>query len=55
MECEMIKLAVAKTSSTRKAGKLLGIDHSNVIRKAKRYGIDLRTVASQTHGKEGNK
>jgi len=54
MECEMIKLAVAKAGTTRKAGKLLGIDHSNVTRKARRYGIDLQAAASQTHEKKDN-
>ncbi len=44
MEYEMIKRAIARTGSTRKAGNLLGIDHSNVIRKANRYGLDIQAI-----------
>ena len=47
MEYEMIKRAVIRTGSTRKAGQLLGIDHSTVLRKAKRCGLDIQAAISQ--------
>jgi PAS domain S-box-containing protein len=47
LEYELIKRAVAKTCSTRKAATLLGVDHSTVIRKARRYGLDIQAVISE--------
>lgn len=47
VEREIIKEALAKAGSTRKAAKLMGVDHSTVVRKARRYGIDLRNGASE--------
>lgn len=49
LESKLIVHALSKTGNTRKAGKLLGIDHSNVIRKAKRYGIDVYEATSKAH------
>jgi PAS domain S-box-containing protein len=47
MERQLIEQALAKTGNTRKAAKLLGITHSTVVRKAQRYGLDVRaTVAA---------
>jgi transcriptional regulator with GAF, ATPase, and Fis domain len=48
MEYEMIKRAVIRTGSTRKAGQLLGIDHSTVLRKAKRCGLDIQAAIRQS-------
>jgi len=47
MEYEMIKRAVIQTGSARKAGQLLGINHSTVLRKAKRCGLDIQSAISQ--------
>ncbi len=47
MEYEMIKRALMKTGKTREAAKLLGVDHSTVVRKAQRYGLDIRAIASR--------
>jgi PAS domain S-box-containing protein len=47
LESKLIVRALSKTGNTRKAGKLLGIDHSNVIRKAQRYGIDIQAATSK--------
>jgi len=47
LERQMIQKAVAKTGNTRKASKLLGVDHSTVVRKAQRLGLDLKAAASQ--------
>ena len=49
LECKLIKRAVSEAGSTRKAAKLLGVDHSTVIRKAQRYGIDIRSAVLSTH------
>ena len=38
---------MARAGNTRQAAKLLGINHSTVVRKAQRYGIDLREVAAK--------
>lgn len=46
MERELIKEAMARGGNTRKASKILGVDHSTVVRKAQRYGLDLREAAS---------
>ncbi len=46
VEREVIREAMARSENTRQAAKLLGVDHSTVARKAKRYGIDLRAVAA---------
>ncbi len=47
MEYEMIKRALMETGSTRKAGKMLGIDHSTVLRKSKRCGLDIQAIIHQ--------
>lgn len=48
VEREVIREAMARAANTRQAAKLLGVDHSTVVRKAQRYGIDLRRVATAT-------
>ncbi len=47
-EREVIQEAMARAGNTRQAAKLLGVDHSTVVRKARRYGIDLRAGATGT-------
>jgi PAS domain S-box-containing protein len=54
LESALIKRAVSKTGSTRKAAKLLGVDHSTVIRKAQRYGLDIRAGISQNRQGAGD-
>jgi len=54
LESKLIMHALSKTGNTRKAGKLLGIDHSNVIRKAQRYGIDIQAATSKAHQEKAN-
>jgi PAS domain S-box-containing protein len=47
VERRLIEQALIKTGNTRKAAKLLGITHSTVVRKAQRYGLDVRaTIAA---------
>ena len=46
VEQEVIRKAMARTGNTRQAAKLLGVNHSTVVRKAQRYGIDLREVST---------
>jgi PAS domain S-box-containing protein len=46
VEREIIQEAMAKAGSTREAAKLMGVNHSTVVRKAQRYGLDLRKAAS---------
>lgn len=46
MEREIIKEAMARMGNTRKAAKIMGVDHSTVVRKAQRYGLNLREVVS---------
>ena len=46
VEREIIKEAMAKGGNTRQAAKLMGVDHSTVVRKAKRYGLKLRDTSS---------
>jgi transcriptional regulator with PAS, ATPase and Fis domain len=46
VEREVIREAMARAGNTRRAAKLLGVDHSTVVRKAQRYGIDLREAAT---------
>jgi PAS domain S-box-containing protein len=48
VEREVIREAMARSGNTRQAAKLLGVDHSTVVRKAQRYGIDLRRVGTAT-------
>lgn len=48
VEREVIREAMARAGNTRQAAKLLGVDHSTVVRKAQRYGIDLREVSTAT-------
>ena len=54
LESKLIIRALSKTGNTRDAAKLLGIDHSNVVRKAKRYGIDVQAVTSKAHKEKDN-
>jgi len=54
LESKLIMSALSKTGNTRKAGKLLGIDHSNVIRKAQRYGIDIQAATSKAQKEKNN-
>lgn len=44
LERQMIQKALAKTGNTRNASILLGVDHSTVVRKAQRLGLDLRAA-----------
>ena len=46
LEFRLIQKAIHKTGSTRKAAKLLGINQSSVVRKAKKLNIPLGGVAS---------
>ncbi|MCB2228007.1 MAG: sigma 54-interacting transcriptional regulator [Desulfarculaceae bacterium] len=41
LEKQLIQKALASTSNTRDAAKLLGVTHSTVIRKAQKYGLAL--------------
>ena len=43
---EAYEEAMAKAGNTRDAAKLMGINHSTVVRKAQRYGINLQNAAS---------
>lgn len=42
LEKQLIAKAFSQTGNTRKAAKLLGVDHSTVVRKAQKYGLELR-------------
>jgi len=42
LERQLIAEALARAGNTRQAARLLGVDHSTVVRKARRYGLDLR-------------
>lgn len=53
LEHALIKQALMKTSNTREAAKLLGVDHSTVVRKAKRFGLDIRAVAIRRRENDG--
>lgn len=55
VEREVIREAMARAGNTRQAAKLLGVDHSTVVRKAQRYGIDLPRVATATAPKTARK
>jgi transcriptional regulator with PAS, ATPase and Fis domain len=46
LERQLISKALSQTGNTRNAAKLLGVDHSTVVRKAKKLGIDLREATS---------
>jgi PAS domain S-box-containing protein len=48
VERQLIREAMARAGNTRQAAKLLGVDHSTVVRKAQRYGINLRKVIPAT-------
>lgn len=39
LETELINMALDRYPSTRKAAEVLGIDHSNIVRKVAKYGI----------------
>jgi TyrR family helix-turn-helix protein len=39
LECEYVRKAFYAQGSTRKAARVLGVDHSTVIRKLRKYGI----------------
>ncbi len=43
----MIQMALSKTGNTRDAAKLLGVNHSTVVRKAQRLGLNLKKAAEQ--------
>ena len=43
LERRLISEALARGGNTRQAARLLGVDHSTVVRKAQRYGLDLRS------------
>lgn len=47
LERQMIQQAIAKTGNTRKASTLLGVDHSTVVRKARRLGLDLKAMGAK--------
>jgi PAS domain S-box-containing protein len=47
VERRMIQMALNKTGNTRDAAKLLGVNHSTVVRKSKRLGINLKQTAEQ--------
>lgn len=47
VERRMIQMALSKTGNTRDAAKLLGVNHSTVVRKAQRLGINLKQPAEQ--------
>jgi len=46
LERQLITKALSKTGNTRKAAKLLGVDHSTVVRKSQKLGLDLKAAAS---------
>ena len=54
VERELIRRALGATGNTRKAAQLLGVDHSTVVRKAQRYGLNLRAVAASAHRKKAS-
>lgn len=45
VERRMIQMALGKTGNTRDAAKLLGVNHSTVVRKAQRLKINLKQPA----------
>ncbi len=45
LEKELITKALNLAGSARKAAQLLGVDHSTVVRKARRHGIDLANLS----------
>ncbi len=45
VERRMIQLALSKTGNTRDAAKLLGVNHSTVVRKAQRLGMNIKHAA----------
>ena len=42
LERQLIAEALARAGNTRQAARLLGVDHTTVVRKARRYGLELR-------------
>lgn len=46
LEREIIKKVMARVGNTREAAKIMGVDHSTVVRKAQSYGINLRKLTS---------
>jgi len=46
LERQLIEKALSKAGNTRKAAKLLGVDHSTVVRKAQKLDIDLKTATT---------
>ncbi len=52
VERQLISQALALRGTTREAARLLGVNHSTVVRKIKRYGI--QTGAGLTGGADGN-
>jgi PAS domain S-box-containing protein len=49
LEADMIRNALAKTGSSYKAAKLLGVSQSTVVRKAKKLGISLQDAEDRAH------
>ena len=47
LERQLIENALSRTGNTRKAAKLLGVDHSTVVRKAGKLGLSLRQDLSK--------
>ena len=45
IEKSILENAIRSTKSTREAAKILKIDQSNVVRKAKKYGIKIQKEA----------
>ncbi|MBX6394448.1 MAG: hypothetical protein IRY98_01810, partial [Alicyclobacillaceae bacterium] len=46
MERELILRALSRYGSARKAGRALGVSHTTIIKKMKKYGIERRKVGS---------
>ncbi len=47
LEAQLIKQAIGLKRSTREAARLLGVDHSTIVRKLKKYGITIPRKASK--------
>ncbi|MGA8571782.1 MAG: sigma 54-interacting transcriptional regulator [Desulfobaccales bacterium] len=45
LERELIQMALAQTKNTREAANLLGVDHSTVVRKARKLGLPIKGEA----------
>lgn len=42
LEKQLIEKALAQTNNTREAAKLLGVTHSTIVRKAQKFGLEIR-------------